>query len=94
MSIQSIIENVEAIKIEDSSNGSEAWIAIQVIGVRRNSKLGKEMIENGFHTDVYYKGFLYTLHGNLKEKYEKAKVLTQSLVEEYNLNPVLLDRAL
>lgn len=94
MTIKSIIEEVEAIKIEDNTNGSEAWIALQLTNIRKNSKLGKEMIEEGFHTDIYYKGLLYTIHGNLKEKYEKARLLTQRLNEEYKLSPILLDRAL
>lgn len=93
MSIKEIIDQAEKIKIQSESNGSEAWIAIQVFGVRKNSNLGKELVACGFHTDAYYKGLLYTVFGNLKEKEAKVKFLTEKLSLE-GLKVGILDRAL
>ena len=33
MTIKEIIDQAENIKIQDDTNGSEAWMAIQVLGV-------------------------------------------------------------
>lgn len=93
MSIKEIIDQAEKIKIQSESNGSEAWMAIQVLGIRKNSNLGKELVACGFHTDVYYKGLLYTVFGNLKEKEAKVKFLTEKLNSE-GLKVGILDRAL
>lgn len=93
MTIKEIIDQAEDIKIQDDTNGSEAWMAIQVLGVRKNSNLGKEMIACGFHADIYYKGLLYTVFGNLKEKDAKVKFLTEKLTAE-GIKVGILDRAL
>lgn len=94
MSIKNIISDVESIKLDDVTNGSEAWIAVRVTCVRKNSKLGKEMIENGFRIDSYYKGLIYSVSGNLKEKYAKAELLIKQLNYLYGISATILDRAL
>lgn len=93
MSIKEIIDQAENIKIQDNTNGSETWMAIQIFGVRKNSNLGRELVACGFHTDAYYKGLLYTVFGNLKEKEAKVKFLTEKLSSE-GLKVEILDRAL
>lgn len=93
MKIKEAINKIVDIKIQDDTNGSEAWIAVNVENVRSNSKIGKELIEIGFRKDAYYEGLIYSVCGNLKEKYAKAQEL-QNLLESNGIHSTILDRGL
>lgn len=93
MDVKEIINQIEKIKIEDDTNGSESWIAVGVDNVRTNSKIGRELLANGFRKDSFY-GLIYVLHGNLKEKEMKAKSLQDLLCGVFQLKTQIYDRGL